>query len=104
MPGEHGDAACGIIWMVVRPMSLDTDPETERVLTGLLREAPEWRRVEIMCGMIETLRGLVMGGVRERYPDAGEDEVRRRAADILLGPELAEQAYGPFRSSSERAK
>lgn len=92
------------MWVMVRPMSLDTDPQTERVLTGLLREAPEWRRVEIMCGMIETLRSLVMSGVRERYPDAGEDEVRRRAADILLGPELAEQAYGPLCSSSEHAR
>jgi hypothetical protein len=79
-------------------MLTDTDPQAERVLIGLLREAPEWRRVEIMCGMIETLRSLVFSGVRERYPDAGEDEVRRRAADILLGPELAEKAYGPLRS------
>lgn len=77
-------------------MIIDTDIQAERVLIGLLREAPEWRRIEIMCGMIETLRGLVFSGVRERYPNADEDEVRRRAADVLLGPELAEKAYGPL--------
>jgi hypothetical protein len=79
-------------------MFVDTDPQAERVLISLLREAPEWRRLEIMCGMIETLRSLVFSGVRERYPNAGEEEIRRRAADILLGPELAEQAYGSLKT------
>lgn len=78
----------------------DTDPQTERVLLELMRSAPEWRRVETMCGMIETLQQLVLSGVRERHPGASEVEVRRRAADILLGPELARQAYGPLTSSS----
>ena len=74
----------------------DTDPSTESILIGLLRDAPEWRRVEIMCGMIETLRQLVFGGVRQRHPHASEAEVRRLAADILLGPEIAETAYGAW--------
>ncbi len=72
----------------------DTDPQVERVLTGLLRDAPEWRRIEIMCGMIETLQQLVFSGVRRRHPDASESEVRRLVADILLGPEVAEKVYG----------
>jgi len=74
----------------------DTDPSTERILIGLLRDAPEWRRIEIMCSMIETLRQLVFGGVRQRHPHAGEAEVRRLAADILLGPKLAEKVYGAW--------
>jgi hypothetical protein len=87
--------------MMVQPWSVDTDPQAERVLIGLLQEAPQWRRIEIMCGMIETLRSLVLSGVRQRYPHAGEDEIRRRVADILLGPELAEKAYGPLRAPSQ---
>jgi hypothetical protein len=74
----------------------DTDAETERVLIALIRETPVWRRMEITCGMIETLRSLVLSGVAERYPHAGEAEIRRRAADILLGPELAAKAFGPL--------
>ena len=73
----------------------DTGPQAEHVLLELMRNAPEWRRIEIMCGMIESLRQLVFSGVRERHPEASEAEVHRRAADILLGPELARQAYGP---------
>lgn len=72
----------------------DTDPQVERVLTGLLRDAPEWRRIEIMCGMIETLQQLVFSGVRQRHPHASETEVRSLVADILLGPEVAEKVYG----------
>ena len=34
--------------------------------------------------------------MRERYPDALEDELRRRLAEQLLGPELAARAYGPM--------
>lgn len=72
----------------------DTDPPTELILIGLLRDASEWRRIEIMCGMIETLRQLIFGGVRQRHPHASEAEVRRLAADILLGPEMAGKVYG----------
>lgn len=78
----------------------DTDPQTQRVQLELMRSAPEWRRIEIMCGMIETLQQLVLSGVRQRHPGASEVEVRRRAADILLGTELAREAYGPPTSGS----
>mgnify|MGYP006883596921 FL=1 len=75
-------------------LDYDTDPQAERVLVGLLRDAPEWRRIEIMCGMIEALQQLVFSGVRQRHPHASESEVRRLVADILLGPEMAEKVYG----------
>ncbi len=44
--------------------------------------------------MIEAVRQLVSSGVRQRHPDAGEDEVRHLTADILLGHEAAEKVYG----------
>lgn len=33
-------------------------------------------------------------GLRRRYPDASEHEIRRRLADLLLGEELAKRVYG----------
>lgn len=75
------------------PLS-DTDRATERIQIELLAAAPEWRRGQLMFEMIETVRALVFAGVRERYPAADEAEVRRRAADVLLGEELAAKAYG----------
>jgi hypothetical protein len=36
-----------------------------------------------------------LSGLRQRYPQATPEELRR-LADLLLGPELAARAYGPL--------
>jgi hypothetical protein len=74
----------------------DTRLEAEQVLLELLRQAPAWRKLELVAEMNETVRALVMSGLRERYPHASPEELRRRLADALLGPELAARAYGPL--------
>jgi hypothetical protein len=74
----------------------DTDPTAERVLVELLRNAPAWRKLELVAEMNETVRLLILSGLRQRHPNAGPPELRRRLADILLGAELASLAYGPL--------
>jgi hypothetical protein len=74
----------------------DTPPETERVLFAMLREMPPWRKLEMVAQLNQMVRALALVGLRERYPQADEAEVQRRLADLVLGPELAEKAYGPF--------
>jgi hypothetical protein len=37
---------------------------------------------------------LAMAGLRRRYPNADNEEIRRRLADLLLGEELAHKVYG----------
>jgi hypothetical protein len=73
----------------------DTSPDAMRVLVGLLREAPAWRKAQMVDEMTLAVRQLVMSGLRSRHPDATEEQLRRRLADLLLGPELALRAYGP---------
>ena len=73
----------------------DTSRDMERVLIDLARNAPAWRKVELMGEMYRTVRDLALSGLRQRYPDASTAELRRRLADILLGAELAARAYGP---------
>jgi len=77
----------------------DTTPEVERVLIELLRRAPAWRKLELVAQMNDTVRMLALSGLRTRHPQASEAELRRRLADILLGPELAEKAYGRLATS-----
>jgi hypothetical protein len=74
----------------------DTRPEAERVLLELLRRAPAWRKLEMVAQMNEAVRTLLMSGLRQRYPHAPPEELRRRLADALLGPELAARVYGPL--------
>lgn len=80
---------------MVEPLS-DTDPAAERVLIRLLRIAPAWRKIEMVAAMNDTVRLLILSGLRQRHPDAEPPELRRRMADIVLGAEMASQAYGPL--------
>jgi hypothetical protein len=79
----------------MRTQSPDTSPEAERVLIELLRQAPAWRRLQLADRMSSAVRGLSLAGLRSRHPQASEAELRRRFADIHLGPDLAAKAYGP---------
>jgi hypothetical protein len=46
--------------------------------------------------MYQTVKPLTLCGLRQRHPNATETELRRRLADLLLGPELAMRVYGPL--------
>jgi hypothetical protein len=74
----------------------DTRPEAEAVLIELLRAAPPWRKLQLMDQLNESVRVLALSGLRQRYPHADEAELRRRLADLLLGPKLAATVYGPL--------
>src|SRR4051812_49361538 len=87
---RHDDIFC-----LMRTQSRDTSPEAERVLIDLIRKTPGWRRIQLTDRMSNFARGLSIAGLRKRYPDASEAELRRRFADIHLGVELAEKVYGP---------
>lgn len=83
------------------PLFSDTRPEAEAVLIGLLRQAPPWRKLHMVGQLNQTVRTLALSGLRQRYPEATPQELRRRLADLLLGSDLAAQAYGPLREQEE---
>jgi hypothetical protein len=60
----------------------------------LLRNSPPWRKMEMLRGLNASARGLALAGLRQRYPQAGESELNRRLADLLLGPDLARKVCG----------
>jgi hypothetical protein len=74
----------------------DITPEAEQVLVELLRQAPIWRKLEMMGQLNAMAKSLALNNVRRQYPEATENELRRRLADRLLGPELAATVYGPL--------
>lgn len=77
-------------------MNRDTTLEAEAVLVWLWRETPGWRKWEMMAQLNRATRELALAGLRRRHPDAAPEELRRRLADVLLGPELAAQVYGSW--------
>jgi hypothetical protein len=72
----------------------DTDPAAERVLLEAIRRAPIWKRLALMSELVETTRALALADLRGRYPDASEEELRRRLALRTLTPEEIRAAYG----------
>ena len=76
------------------PLSIDTHPEAERVQIELLRQAPAWRKLQIVGEMNQAVRTLALSGLHQRFPCANDIELQRRFADMWLGEELAARAYG----------
>lgn len=77
-------------------LSPDTSPEMEAVLLAMMQRTLSWRKMELMDQLNAMAREFAMAGLRKRHPTAGEAELRRRLADLLLGPELALRVYGPL--------
>ncbi len=82
-------------------LSSDTRYEAEHVQIGLMRQAPAWRKLHLLAQMNSTVQTFAMSGLRARYPHATPAELRRRLADLCLGPELAERVYGPLAAKDE---
>jgi hypothetical protein len=77
------------------PRISDTSPEAERAQIQILRAMPSWRKFRLVNDLIVTSRKHVLAGLRDRFPGASEQELRRRLATLCLGRELAEKVYGP---------
>jgi hypothetical protein len=73
----------------------DTRPEVEEIYLDLLRKASPARKLAMVGEMNETVKILALSGLKSRYPDDPPEMLRRRLADLLLGPDLARRAYGP---------
>lgn len=74
----------------------DTHPEAEAVLIRLLRQAPPWRKLEMVDQLNQSVKLLALAGLRQCFPNDDEDRLHRRLADLLLGDELALKVYGPL--------
>ncbi|MGA9770882.1 MAG: hypothetical protein WBV94_17710 [Blastocatellia bacterium] len=72
----------------------DTDPEAERKIIELARAMPDWKKIEQVFLLIETTRALSMAGLQERYPQASEEELKKRLAALVLDRETVIKVYG----------
>ena len=85
-------------------MTTDTHPKMGQLHLEMMRQAPSWRKAHMLGEMYQTMKQLAYSGLRQRHPNATEAELRRRLADLLLGPELARQVYGPFPEENHHAE
>ena len=73
----------------------DTSADAERVQIEILRAMPSWRKFQLWSDLNTAIRRVALSGLAERFPSATPQELRRRLATLLLGPELADKVYGP---------
>ena len=73
----------------------DTHPEAEKAYHQIIRSMSFAQRIQLVEDMIMTGRALSLSGLRERFPSATPEELRRRLATLLLGDGLATRVYGP---------
>jgi hypothetical protein len=78
----------------MQSLSSDTTPEAQQVMFELLRRAPAWKRLALMCELIQATRALMLAGLRRRFPAASEEEIRRRFIAKVLTREQVIGAYG----------
>jgi predicted component of type VI protein secretion system len=78
----------------------DTHPRMEALQLQLLRQASPARKMEMLGQLNASARLLVLSGLRSRHPQAGEAELHRRLAGVLLGEELASKVYGEIRDAA----
>jgi SOS response regulatory protein OraA/RecX len=55
---------------------------------------PDWKKIDQIFSMIETTRTLAMSGLRSRYPDASEEELKKRLAALVFDRETVMKVYG----------
>ena len=78
----------------MKSLSADTTPEAQQTHFALMRQLPDWKRLKLALDLTLTMRELVLADILHRYPDAGEEEVRRRFISRVLPREQVMQAYG----------
>ena len=80
----------------MRTQSPDTSPEAEKVLIDLWRKASTARKFRMIEDNQRSVLALSLSGLRMRHPHESEQRLRRRLADLVLGPEMAAKVYGPL--------
>jgi hypothetical protein len=74
-------------------MLTDTDEKIEQYLVEQYRKMPSWKKMEIVRALILTCQELALVGIRERYPNATEEEIKLRLAALWLNKELMIKLY-----------
>jgi hypothetical protein len=84
------------VWKIKQMTAIfpDTHPKMEALQIELWRTASPTRKMQMLAQLNQSARILALAGLRSQYPQAGEAELQRRLAGVLLGEEIACKVYG----------
>jgi hypothetical protein len=78
----------------MKSLTRDTSPEAQKAILQLLRDTPTSRKLLLTFDLIQTTRLLVLAGLRQRFPNDSESQLRQRLISKLLPREHIMRAYG----------
>ena len=73
---------------------LDTSPEAWAVFLDIQRRMTPGEKVARVFELSARVKAMAEAGLRHRYPEASDEEIRLRAIRQRLGDELFKKAYG----------
>jgi hypothetical protein len=76
-------------------MSLaDTSPESQKVLIDILRNMSSAQKGDLVFGALRMGRDIAFAGLRYRFPNATDEQIRLLYAKQNLGNQLFKEVYG----------
>ena len=78
----------------MKPEPEDSYSAAERARIEMVRRMPIWKRAERWDALTRGRRELILAVLRTRYPQADEQELRKRLAARLLPREIVIRMFG----------
>ena len=78
----------------MKPLSPDTTPDAQRKHFELMAQLSPEQRLSLAFALTDATRQLILADLRHRFPDATDDEIRRRFIARVLPREDVIRAYG----------
>jgi hypothetical protein len=81
-------------WHTEHMRPLDTSPEAWAVFLDIQKRMTPGEKIARVFELSARVKAMAEAGLRQRYPDASDEEIRMRAIRQRLGDELFEKVYG----------
>jgi hypothetical protein len=78
----------------MKPVSQDTTPEAQRKHYELMGRLSPEQRLSMAFALTDATRNLILADLHHRFPEADENEIRRKFIARVLSREDVIRAYG----------
>lgn len=78
----------------MKPLSPDTTPEAQRKHYELMRRLSPEQKLSMAFALTDATRTLILVDLKHRFPNADENEIKRRFIARVLSREDVIRAYG----------
>lgn len=78
----------------MKPLSPDTTPDAQQKHYELMRQLSPERKLSLAFALTDATRNLILADLRHRFPQADDNEIRRRFIARVLPCDDVIRAYG----------